>query len=231
MRTSKLAKETANVASRLLSATSPPRRKSSRTTRSTNALFAQYSAQSAGSSASAVKIKKPELKTEDSEEDSNSDSSSLSSVQWSDASSDIEDAPFSKRLPIRKRKRNTGTPVTSADASIARNSAQKRAVKAEETQDIKVEQLPTSSLPKRKPKKQAARKRVDEATGEVTIHPPANWEEIYSAVQEIRKRIIAPVDTMGCERLAQESASPKVSQSLLPPLIYLTASRTSASRL
>jgi endonuclease-3 len=57
-----------------------------------------------------------------------------------------------------------------------------------------------------------------EATGEegnqgewrVEIHPPPNWEEIYEAVKEMRKKVLAPVDTMGCETLAQEHSSPRV---------------------
>ncbi|GBB91999.1 hypothetical protein RclHR1_01950011 [Rhizophagus clarus] len=34
--------------------------------------------------------------------------------------------------------------------------------------------------------------------------PPTSWEEVYNAIKEYRKNIIAPVDTMGCERLADE---------------------------
>lgn len=34
--------------------------------------------------------------------------------------------------------------------------------------------------------------------------PPVGWEEVYNAIKEYRKNIIAPVDTMGCERLADE---------------------------
>lgn len=34
--------------------------------------------------------------------------------------------------------------------------------------------------------------------------PPVGWEEVYNAIKEYRTNIIAPVDTMGCERLADE---------------------------
>lgn len=40
--------------------------------------------------------------------------------------------------------------------------------------------------------------------------PPPHWEEMYAAVKEMRSRIPAPVDTMGCERLADEASTPKV---------------------
>ena len=41
------------------------------------------------------------------------------------------------------------------------------------------------------------------------IHPPAHWELVYTTIQEMRKRILAPVDTMGCETLAQPDISPR----------------------
>ncbi|CAG8515472.1 11503_t:CDS:2, partial [Funneliformis mosseae] len=34
--------------------------------------------------------------------------------------------------------------------------------------------------------------------------PPVNWGVVYAAIKEFRQNIIAPVDTMGCERLADE---------------------------
>jgi len=71
-------------------------------------------------------------------------------------------------------------------------------------------------------------KKVKTAEVAVKIHPPAHWEEIYDAVREMRKHGGAPVDTMGCERLADPSMSEKVCPSpppanippipILPPL-------------
>ena len=40
--------------------------------------------------------------------------------------------------------------------------------------------------------------------------PPPHWREVYEAMKSQRAKMIAPVDTMGCERLAQEDVSPKV---------------------
>ncbi|RIA93240.1 putative endonuclease [Glomus cerebriforme] len=34
--------------------------------------------------------------------------------------------------------------------------------------------------------------------------PPVGWEGVYNTIKEYRKNIVAPVDTMGCERLADE---------------------------
>uniref|UniRef100_A0A060TC13 Endonuclease III homolog n=1 Tax=Blastobotrys adeninivorans TaxID=409370 RepID=A0A060TC13_BLAAD len=40
---------------------------------------------------------------------------------------------------------------------------------------------------------------------------PPNWRIVYNHVKEMRKRVEAPVDTMGCERLPQKiNVSPKV---------------------
>jgi hypothetical protein len=41
--------------------------------------------------------------------------------------------------------------------------------------------------------------------------PPANWRENYDALVKMRLRIQAPVDTMGCERLADTDVDGKVS--------------------
>ena len=61
----------------------------------------------------------------------------------------------------------------------------------------------------RKAKRQPA-KEVVNAVGEVSIHPPPRWEEVYAAVKEMRARVLAPVDTMGCESLADEGLSERV---------------------
>ena len=43
-------------------------------------------------------------------------------------------------------------------------------------------------------------------------HPaPAHWEEVYHAIEDMRKDKTAPVDTMGCHTPALEETDPKVS--------------------
>ncbi len=39
---------------------------------------------------------------------------------------------------------------------------------------------------------------------------PKRWKEIYDLITQMRKERNAPVDTMGCERLADPHSSPKV---------------------
>ena len=58
-----------------------------------------------------------------------------------------------------------------------------------------------------------ARKVKDASTGETTVAPPSHWEEMYEGVRRMRApggaAYPSAVDTMGCERLADRSASPK----------------------
>ncbi|UKZ72988.1 hypothetical protein TrVFT333_000626 [Trichoderma virens FT-333] len=58
-----------------------------------------------------------------------------------------------------------------------------------------------------------ARKVADPTTGETSISPPSDWEEMYNVVRKMRApggaAYGAAVDTMGCERLADRNASPK----------------------
>lgn len=42
----------------------------------------------------------------------------------------------------------------------------------------------------------------------VKIVAPQNWEQMYAITTEMRKKIVAPVDTMGCESLAEAHRSP-----------------------
>ncbi|KAF1349367.1 DNA glycosylase [Lizonia empirigonia] len=60
-----------------------------------------------------------------------------------------------------------------------------------------------------KPKKarRVPAKKVYGADGSVKMKPPANWEEIYALTREMRNENIAPVDTMGCESLADRKRS------------------------
>ena len=44
-----------------------------------------------------------------------------------------------------------------------------------------------------------------------TPHPePAKWRETYDAIKEMRSKIVAPVDTMGCDQAQFKESDPKV---------------------
>jgi endonuclease-3 len=111
--------------------------------------------------------------------------------------SDIEDAV----PPPRKRKREE-TPRT----PIKRSPGLAVTIKKETKETLTLS--PTADRKLRKP----ARQIKNEDTGEVEIHPPNDWDDVYATVKEMR--ITGPakdaaVDTMGCERLAEKNASPK----------------------
>ena len=134
------------------------------------------------------------------QEDLSDDGSSLSSIA-SAASFDIEDA-LSKTSPVRKRKRGLDIPATTVTSistvTTTRSSPRKTGIKFEDSDTKKA----------KKARRQPAKSMVN-PEGEVEIHPPANWEEIYDAVKEMRKLHLAPVDTMGCETLAEEHVTPR----------------------
>lgn len=107
------------------------------------------------------------------------------------ATPDIEDA-----IPPPAKRRKKAVPTS--------------AIKSEPAdQESKDSVLPNAPLRNRK----AARKITDPSTGETTTAPPSYWTEMYDAVKRMRapggKAYPAAVDTMGCERLADEAASPK----------------------
>ena len=125
--------------------------------------------------------------------------SSLSSVF------DIEDVPF-KTTASRKRKRGLDSPSTAITTKSTSTSTRTSPRKADgKSKDGTVGKM-------KKAKRQPAKRIVNEA-GETVVTAPAKWEEIYDAVREMRRDKLAPVDTMGCETLAEEHLTPRVSWS------------------
>ncbi|KAF2140679.1 uncharacterized protein K452DRAFT_288773 [Aplosporella prunicola CBS 121167] len=57
--------------------------------------------------------------------------------------------------------------------------------------------------------RRAPAKKTVAAGGAVAVEPPRSWEEMYNLTVEMRKKVVAPVDTMGCERLADETRPPR----------------------
>jgi endonuclease-3 len=113
--------------------------------------------------------------------------------------SDLSSAPESnsengETLPSKKRKRGQAAPV---------------AVK----QEIKEITIATIASPKKETKPKKARrapvKKIQGTDGKIKIEPPPNWEEMYALTRQMRNENIAPVDTMGCESLADRNTSPR----------------------
>ena len=197
MKTSRIARETARVARQSL----PTDPTSVRQTRSFATSLNAFTANHVSAQASPLDIK---------EEDQSVSDSSLSSAP-SAANFDIEDAVI-EASSTRKRKRGLDTPSTTITTTSTVTSTRTSPRKAKNPGGNNVKRV----------KRQPAKQSINEA-GEVEIHPPANWREIYDAVQEMRMRILAPVDTMGCESLAQEHLTPKVS--LAPTKIPILPSK------
>ncbi|RPA83037.1 DNA glycosylase [Ascobolus immersus RN42] len=145
--------------------------------------------------------------------DTDLDDSDLSSVP-----SDIEDVSpfFEPTSPLKKRKReievldgqkNTKLSFTSTIQKFRHKdgAGNEIAVKAEEEEnntDLK-EETPMT------PKKGTPRKQFRSPKKRAGVPPPKNWEEMFNRVREMRKLSLAPVDTMGCERLALDTVSAK----------------------
>lgn len=190
MKTSRIARDTAKVGTSFFQADFAPRRR-------TRAFAASLQAFSANGRVAPPSPGKKGVKREDTSDDESL--SSLASVF------DIEDVPVEVSTP-RKRKRGFDSPstaVTSKSTSTStRTSPRKPDVRSED-----------STVGKSKKVKRQPAKRIVNEAGEAEIEAPANWGEIYDAVREMRREKVAPVDTMGCERLADEHLTPRVSWS------------------
>ena len=183
MRTSRISRETARIVSRGSNIRSSFSRPQTRSLAATLQVFTAVA-----SSGQDVTAAQPENFSED--------ESSLSSISSTNIL-DIEDIATSQ-FPTQKRKRQLDL-TTDATPPNIRASPRKSSHHAKNESNHKPKKL----------RRQPAKKIVNEA-GEVKIHPPAKWEEVYGAVKEMRKSVLAPVDTMGCETLADERLSPRV---------------------
>lgn len=119
------------------------------------------------------------VKSED--EDSGSDLSSYAGESSSDGES----------RPVKRRRKGGAQPI---------------AVKLEK-EDLSITTILSPKKPKRA--RRAPAKKITAADGTVKIEPPPNWEEMYALTREMRNENIAPVDTMGCESLAERHRSPR----------------------
>jgi len=188
MKTYRIARETAKVTTSISHADFVPRRQ-------TRGFAASLQAFTYNGDAPVRKVEKVEQLSED--------DSSLSSL-GSGNTFDIEDAPFGASS-TRKRKRGFDSPSTAVTIISTVTSTPTSPRKA----SVSEKNGPVRKA--RKAKRQPA-KRIINKVGEEEVDPPANWEEIYDAVREMRKEKLAPVDTMGCETLAEERVTPRVSR-------------------
>ena len=78
-----------------------------------------------------------------------------------------------------------------------------------ETQEVSLTSVASPKDVKPKKARRAPAKKIKSEDGNVKIEPPPNWEEIYALTREMRNENVAPVDTMGCESLADRQKSPR----------------------
>lgn len=124
-----------------------------------------------------------------------SDSSELSSVP-----PDLDDPDYQHVTEVstssRKRKRAAGTPSTNTTVE-----------KIEPRDPDASSEIARSSSKAKKVRRQPAK--VVHANGRFKAEPPPNWEEVYDLTKEMRSKVLAPVDTMGCGSLAEKTRSPR----------------------
>jgi endonuclease-3 len=118
-----------------------------------------------------------------------------SETELSPPPSDL-DIPLATPVSSRKRKR----------VSIKQNASPSTSSRLTQPDALPTKTSP-SSIPKRA-KRQPA-KRVTSAPGDIKIEPPPGWEALYALTAQMRSTWPAPVDTMGCESLAEDSRSPR----------------------
>ena len=193
MKTSRTARDAAKVAISLSQAEFLPRRQ-------TRAFAASLQAFTANGDVPLPSPGKKGVKSADTSDDD----SLLSSPP---SVSDIEHVPITSS-PSRKRKRGFASPSTTVTTKSSAFASALPPRTSSDKPDLKIED---ATVGKRKKAKRQPAKRIVSDAGEVKVEAPANWEEIYDAVKEMRKERLAPVDTMGCETLAEEHLTPRVS--------------------
>lgn len=108
-----------------------------------------------------------------------------------DTTPDIEDAA----IPSRKRKRGSMPTLDDDDD--------------DDNNNIKAEQVAGRPVRARKP----AREKMHPQSGTKTTDPPSDWQELYDTARTMRRpggaASNAAVDTMGCDKLADPTASPR----------------------
>ena len=95
-------------------------------------------------------------------------------------------------------------------SSIRRASTRSPKKEASEIVDVE-DVVPGQTSPRKNKGKSTVRKQKSIRTALDKPHPaPENWREVYDTIKEMRSRIVAPVDTMGCDQAQFKETDPKV---------------------
>lgn len=183
MRTSRISRDTARIVSATTTRRASQRLRNTRSSVTKAPLNATEASSVTAASGDAKAVA-------DDESNIFSSDSDLSSVpkdlDWEDTKATVS----------RKRKRSPGIPV----ATSIKHEAEEISIAAIES--------PNKAASKPKKARRTPAKRIV-ANGVVKFEPPPNWEEIYALTREMRNENPAPVDTMGCESLADRTRSPR----------------------
>lgn len=98
------------------------------------------------------------------------------------------------------KKRQRTTKSTSTTTTVSSPSTRRSPRKAPKLEDAS----PSDKKPKRQPAK-----KIKSEDGSVRVEAPSNWQQIWDITAEMRKKVLAPVDTMGCESLAETTRPPR----------------------
>ena len=149
------------------------------------------------------------------EEDEKISTTDVDQKSASVSTPDIEDALIHTPIRSASRKRKHGTDPDSRRTKVIstvteRTSTSPRKLKVEDESDADSYDEPATPSGRARAKPKIPARKVTTPDGSVTIHPPSNWNEMYSIVHEMRKRNpTAPVDTMGCEDLFWDTSPPR----------------------
>lgn len=131
-----------------------------------------------------------------------------------------------KHEPTVGHATSTSSPLDTApdddddDTSHARRTVAAKAVmrtaprlgrgkKVKPEAEVSNSDAPSTSASSKKRKPTSKPKTIPQALD--VPHPaPAKWAEAYAAIKDMRSRIVAPVDTMGCEQAQLKERDPKV---------------------
>ncbi|KAJ9636225.1 alpha,alpha-trehalase nth1 [Coniosporium apollinis] len=106
----------------------------------------------------------------------------------------------------RKRKRGGVPPATSTSTQQETITTSSPLAKR---QALGVEPSTVATSATAKKARRAPAKKIIGSSGKVKVEPPPHWEEVYNLTKEMRSKVLAPVDTMGCECLADGQRSPR----------------------
>ena len=134
------------------------------------------------------------------------------------------------RAESSKRKRTATVLQIEAEEEEAEEAEEAEEEEGEEEEEeeeeeeivAEVEELELEESKGKKPARRQKRNTVGRTLG--PLPPPPHWEEMYGLVREMRSRTLAPVDTMGCERLALRASgqiTPAVQSTLLMHVFFL----------